>query len=146
MTPNELIRYNSSMTPKQYELFRFIRTQVIHLGKAPTFSEMRASMNVTSNQTIEDWLVILEREGYISRNKGRLRGIDITEKGLKGFDESIQIQKKESIKTSFTPFSSNATTGPGVFNSPPTNFDKGINTNANNVVPVWEGGEKNGSS
>lgn len=134
------------MTPKQYELFRFIRNQIVHLGKAPTFSEMKAAMRVTSNQTIEDWLAILEREVYISRNKGRFRGIDVTEKGLKGFDETIKIQKKESIKTSFTPFSNNTTTSAAVFNTSPTNFDKGININASNAVPAWEGGEKDGSS
>jgi SOS-response transcriptional repressor LexA len=133
------------VTQKQYILFQFIRNRVVHHGKAPTFSEMKEYMKVTSNQTIGDWLAILERDGYLSKNKGKLRGISVTNKGLTGFDENLLLQKPEAIKTSFTPFSSNASTNPAVFNSP-TSFDKGININADGVIPTWEGGEKNGSS
>lgn len=132
------------MTPKQYSLLTFIRNSIVHVGKAPTFSEMKDHMGVTSNQTIGDWISILEREGYIARNKGKLRGITVLEKGLKGFDENLQVQKDEAIKRSFSPVG--GTTGVNVYNISQTNFDKGININAKGIIPAWEGGEKNGSS
>lgn len=118
----------------------------MYFGKAPTFSEMKEHMGVTSNQTIGDWLAILERDGYISRNKGKLRGISITEMGKGGFDENIQLQNPKAVKKSFVPVYSNATTIPSVLNVTPNYFDKGINVNAKGVVPEWEGGEKSGSS
>lgn len=101
-------------------------------------------MEVTSNQTIGDWLVILEREGYILRDKGRLRGITVTEMGL-GFDENIRLQKEEAIRTAF-PLFSNSTTSTLVFNSSSTFIGNNIKIEAKNDVPIWEGGEKNGSS
>lgn len=134
------------MTPKQYKLLTFIRDQIVHFDKAPTFSEMKEFMEVTSNQTIGDWIAILEREGYITRDKGRLRGVDMTAKGMKGFDEKLQVQKPEAVKKAFTTFSGNATTNPLFFNYTPTTNDIGINIHANNVIPAWEGGEKDGSS
>lgn len=134
------------MTPKQYELFSFIRNHIVHFGKAPTFSEMKEHMNVVSNQTIGDWLQILEREKYISKNKGRLRGIALTDKGMKGFDENLQLQRSDALKKSFIPVCSNATTSVNVLNAPQNHFDKGIIIKANEVIPAWGGGEKNGSS
>ena len=134
------------MTPKQYELFSFIRNHIAHFGKAPTFSEMKAHMKVTSNQTISDWLQILEREGYISKNKGRFRGIGLTDKGTRGFDENLQLQRPDALKKSFIPAYSNATTSVSVLNAPQNHFDRGIIIKADNVIPAWKGGEKNGSS
>lgn len=134
------------MTPKQYKLLTFIRNQIVHFSKASTFSEMKEFMEVTSNQTIGDWLSILERDGYISRKKGKLRGIFITQRGKSGFDENLQLQNPEAIKKSFVPAYNNMTSSLGVFNTPQNLFDKGINVNAKDVIPEWEGGEKSGSS
>ena len=118
------VRYNVLMTPKQYELYIFIRNRLVHFGKAPTFSEMKKQMKVTSNQTIGDWLQILEREGYIAKNKGKLRGLSITDKGMRGFDENLQLQSSKAIKKSFVPIYSNATTSANVFNASPPHFYK----------------------
>jgi len=118
----------------------------VHFGKAPTFSEMKEYMGVTSNQTISDWLLILGREGYISINKGKLRGIAITKKGRSGFDENIQLQNPKAIKKSFIRSYSNENTAMNVFNSNQNHFDKGININATSFIPAWKGGEKDGSS
>lgn len=38
-------------------------------------------MDVSSNQTVEGWLSILERDGYITRNKKSKRRIELTSKG-----------------------------------------------------------------
>lgn len=144
MTPDNFVRYYLVVTAKQLKLLIYIRNRITHFGKAPTFSEMKRIMEVTSNQTIGDWLVILEREGYILRDKGRLRGITVTEMGL-GFDENIRLQKEEAIRTAL-PLFSNSTTSALVFNRSSTFIGNNIKIEAKNDVPIWEGGEKNGSS
>lgn len=68
------------MTPRQEQLFNFIEEKINRFGKAPTFKEMRDFLNVTSNQTIEDILSLLERDSYIVREKGEFRGIKVTNK------------------------------------------------------------------
>lgn len=118
----------------------------MHFGKAPTFSEMKEYMGVTSNQTVGDWLSILEREGYLSKNKGKLRGLTITARGLRGFDEKLQLQDPKAVKTSFSPVNGAVSTGLGVFNSTQESMNQTINLDAKNVIPMWKGGEKNGSS
>ncbi|HLL60084.1 MAG TPA: hypothetical protein VK338_00025 [Candidatus Nitrosocosmicus sp.] len=134
------------MTPKQYKLYSFIRNQIVHSGKAPTFSEMKKHMVVTSNQTIGDWLSILERDGYISINKGKLRGIAITEKGMKGFDYNLQIQQSEAIKKPSISIYDRASTNFNIPSIQNMQNDKGIIMNSENAIPAWKGGEKNGSS
>jgi SOS-response transcriptional repressor LexA len=136
----------AGVTPQQYKLLTYIRNQIIHFGNAPTFSEMKKFMEVTSNQTIGDWIEILEREGYIKKDKGRLRGIGVTSKGKKGFGENLQVQNPETIKKEFAVFSSYTSSSTMVFNYTPNNTDNGINIKTNNVIPVWEGGEKSGTS
>lgn len=132
------------VSSQQYKLFIFIRNRIVHFGKAPTFTEMKEFMQVTSNQTVVDWLSILEREKYILRNKGKFRGITIANKGTQGFNENIQLQDNRAIKKSFAPTHIDTTTNSNVFNI--SNVDKGINIRASNIIPTWKGGEKDGSS
>lgn len=134
------------MTPKQYELFSFIRNQVIHFGKGPTFSEMKRFMTVTSNQTVGDWLAILEREGYISLTKGKLRGITITQKGTEGFDKFFKLQDQNSIQRSISPVFGTASAGISEFNSTKGSNSRVINLNVGEIAPAWKGGVNDGSS
>ena len=69
------------MTSKQYQLLSFIRNNVVHLGKSPTYREMKLFMKVNSNQAIDDLLTGLEKQKYIFR-KGKIRGIVLAKKGL----------------------------------------------------------------
>lgn len=134
------------MTPKQYQLFSFIRNRIAHFGKAPTFTEMKEYMGVSSNQTIGDWLAILEREGYIAKDKGLLRGLSITKRGMSGFDEGMQLQDPKALKTAFTPVYSASSSGVSVFNTGPEDSGKTVHLDAKNRIPMWKGGEKSGSS
>jgi len=70
------------MKEKQLKLLQYIRNRSFHLGQGPTFREMREYMGVASNQTIADWLNILEHDGLIRQVKGKFRGIMITPKGM----------------------------------------------------------------
>ena len=83
------------MTKKQFQLLSFIRNSLVHLGKAPTFKNMRESMKVASNQAIEDWLSILQREGYIIRIGETKRIIRLTGKGIPGNEPILYLNKQK---------------------------------------------------
>ncbi len=65
------------MTPQQIKLLRFIRNNIVHNGRGPTYKEMRDHMLVSSNQTIIDWLVVLKKQGFLKWEPGEATGIDI---------------------------------------------------------------------
>jgi len=123
------------MTPQQYKLLTFIRNTVVHMGKGPTYAEMREHMEVASSQAIIDWLNILEREEYIKQT-GKHRGIELTEKGRK--QESLNFTPAE--KTSISPFSAGGTISPTqntVNNTPDISINK---------KSYLKGGENSGST
>lgn len=72
------VRYHPHMTPKQSRLLRFIQYKVTTTGIAPTYAEMKSHMEVTSNQTIKDWLNALEKKGFLVIDKGESRGLKLT--------------------------------------------------------------------
>ncbi len=110
-----IVRYYRSMTPKQLELLKFIRNTIAHRGDGPTFKEMKGHMNVTSNQTIDDFLSALERDGYITINQGKQRGIMIT----------------DQVKMMYIEYKPSQPTGsPGSF----TNFSRAVSTSSQIVV------------
>jgi len=101
------------MTEKQYRLFVYIKNQLIHNGKAPTFKDMKKFMCVTSNQTIEDWLKSIEKEGLISRTGTVKRKIVISKLG-----------RQKPIITRFVEreFSHNGIVTPTVYGTVSNNF------------------------
>lgn len=138
------------MTEKQLQLFTFIRNYIAHNNKGPSFKDMRAFMKVTSNQTIYDWLSILERENYISRQAGKQFGISLGKKGL-SLESTIKFEN-EPIKPKeiFTPLTFDASTPLGQCVSPnPLHNSLGsattFNTNATNIY-LLKGEENSGSS
>jgi SOS-response transcriptional repressor LexA len=126
------------MKEKQLQLLQFIRNRTVHLGLGPTFKEMRDHMRVASNQTIADWLNILEQEGLIKQEKGKFRGIFVTPKGM---GAQFNLQKEDlSTQLPFTRHYGDSTSA---------SFDPGIYV-ANTLPPTIirsatiEGGEKSG--
>lgn len=128
------------MTKRQLELLKFIRNTIAHLGKGPTYKEMRDHMDVKSNQAIADVLSVLEREGFITQEEGRFRGIKVTEKGLISVNKLASDQESEFSQLS--PHSSyGASTSVGfessgyVFNTLPPRISN---------LATTEGGERSG--
>ncbi len=97
------------MTPKQYELLKFIRNHIVHSGKGPTFKEMRDFMDVKSNQTIDDFLSILEREGFIVLEEGIKRGISVTAKTAE-MEQRQTLSQPLPLPQTFATHLSNAST------------------------------------
>lgn len=87
LTPTNISRYNASVTPKQMQLLRFIRNSIVHERRKPTFREMRDYMGVSSNQTLIDWIVALEKQNYLIWKKGEVHGVNLKEKISQKKDE-----------------------------------------------------------
>jgi len=138
------------MTEKQLKLFTFIRNFIAHSDKGPTFREMKEYMKVKSNQTIYDWLEILEREHYISRQTGKQFGISLGEKGL-SLEPTVKFDSETAKpKDVYIPLSPNASTPPEIemsflsFPKIPTN-EPILNINATSTF-FSKGGGNSGSS
>ncbi len=80
------------------KMLGFIRETISHTGKAPTYSEMKKYMKVTSNQTVSDLLSALERKSYIKIHKGERQGIEISQKAL----IKRELEKINNINTNNT--------------------------------------------
>lgn len=129
------------MTPQQLKLLNFIKTSSAHIGTSPTFKEMREYMRVSSNQTIDDFLSVLEREGYISVIKGKQRGIEVTKKA-QTTNENYKFYQQTSISQSFSSFACNTSTSlSGV-----TQNQGQINFSSESNIILEREGEKNGTT
>jgi len=128
------------MTSKQDKLLKFIRNKIIHTGHSPTYREMRDYMEAKYNQTIQDFLALLSREGYIELQKGEFRGISVTPKGM-NYDNPLVIGEKiDSQLPSTAPMLSNFSS---VFIFSNVN---GITVQNTGVIPWTKGGEKSGTT
>jgi repressor LexA len=65
------------LTKRQGEALEFIRRYIKDHSKPPTFRELGAQMGINSTRAVSDLLKALERKGYIEREAGRSRGINL---------------------------------------------------------------------
>lgn len=75
------------ITKRQKELLEIIYQYIKNSGYPPTFEEMRDRLNVSSNQSVLDLLMRLERQKYIKRNESAARGITILPLGYQALVE-----------------------------------------------------------
>lgn len=68
-----------SLTPRQNEIYEFIRTRIQQQGVPPTIPEIGATFGMKSTNGVNDLLNVLERKGYIVRHRGTARGIALTD-------------------------------------------------------------------
>lgn len=111
---------------------------------SPTFSEMRDYLKVTSNQTVADIISALERDGYIEKAKGKLRGMILTEKGF-GYDQTLTLDKPKIESDLHTVPQSNASTSQ-MPTLPPVLPKVNSIAVTNTIIPTSKGGEFDGSS
>ena len=69
----------TSLTPRQNEIYEFIRNCIQQQGAPPTIPEIGARFGMKSNNGVNDLLNVLERKGYIIRRRGTARGIALTD-------------------------------------------------------------------
>lgn len=130
-----------TLSSKQLDLLKVIRNNRAHFGKAPSFQEMRKFMNVSSNQAIIDWLIILEKVGYIKWARGKKGGISLTTKGkgseIKLIDQLVSPINKSIENKGIT------SSGMSVYNVQANQIGNGITLQVDNVdLLLQRGGEK----
>lgn len=70
-------KYNSQISEKQYQIFKFIISATKKFGYPPSVREIAEAVNLSSSATVHSHLKKLEELGYIRRGKGRSRTIEI---------------------------------------------------------------------
>ena len=81
-------RKDQKLTERQKQTLMSIYNSIKYSGYPPTLSELRESLDVTSNQAVLDLLKILEEKKYIRKEEGAARGIQITSKGYDALNVS----------------------------------------------------------
>ena len=66
------------ITDRQQAIYEFIRETTASRGMPPTLREIGAKFGIRSTNGVEKHLVVLERGGYISRERGKSRGIAVS--------------------------------------------------------------------
>lgn len=64
-----------SLTPRQNEIYEFIRSCIQGRNSPPTITEIGARFGIRSTNGVNEMLLALERKGYIIRLRGTARGI-----------------------------------------------------------------------
>lgn len=67
------------LSPRQRELLSFIQQYTEEHGFPPSYEEMRAALKLSSLNGIAEMITALERKGYIRRQPGRSRAINLQE-------------------------------------------------------------------
>lgn len=66
-----------TLTPRQRQIFSYIKSYFQKYGYAPTYEEIGNTVGLSSTATIFTHIKTLEKKGYIKRQKGVSRGIEI---------------------------------------------------------------------
>lgn len=67
----------NGLTKRQGEVFEFLLGFLAENGYPPTIREIRGAFHLRSNRGVVDHLRALERKGYIRRDKGSSRAIEV---------------------------------------------------------------------
>ncbi|HMB71850.1 MAG TPA: transcriptional repressor LexA [bacterium] len=68
------------LTPRQREILDWLRDEIDRRGLPPTIREIGESFGIRSTKGVEDHLAALERKGYIRREKGKSRAIEVADR------------------------------------------------------------------
>jgi len=82
----------TEITKRQKDLLAIIYHYIDSTGYAPTFNEMRESLNVISNQSVINLLKQLQTKGFIKRSESFARSIVILPAGYKVLNVSRMAQ------------------------------------------------------
>ncbi len=68
------------LTARQAEILEYLRDEIDRRGLPPTIREIGEEFGIRSTKGVEDHLAALERKGYIRREKGKSRAIEILDR------------------------------------------------------------------
>lgn len=69
----------ATLTESQRRVYDFVRENIQSDGRPPTVREIGEALGISSTNGVRDALLILERKGYIRREKNLSRAIELTE-------------------------------------------------------------------
>ncbi|MBU3924428.1 hypothetical protein KJ854_00650, partial [Patescibacteria group bacterium] len=89
---------SKNITEKQKKVLEFIYTAIKFSGYPPTLVEIKEMLGVSSNQSVLNFLVSLEKKGYLKKEENIARGLKILPLGFKILekDSLIPIAGKSS--------------------------------------------------
>jgi repressor LexA len=68
---------SNKISERQHAIYGYIQETLATRGMPPTMREIGAKFSIRSTNGVEKHLLILERGGYISRERGKSRGIAV---------------------------------------------------------------------
>ena len=68
------------LTARQTEILEFIRDEMDRRGMPPTIRELGHQFGIRSTKGVEDHLAALERKGFIRRERGKSRAIEVSDR------------------------------------------------------------------
>ena len=71
------------ITKRQQQVLKIIYNSLINAGFPPSFSELKEKLKISSNHSLLDLFLILERKNLIRREEGSARGIKILKTGYR---------------------------------------------------------------
>lgn len=75
-----------NITNRQFEALNIIYKNIESSGFPPSLADLREALKVASNQSVINFLKVLENNGYIKREEGLARGLRILPKGYKALN------------------------------------------------------------
>jgi repressor LexA len=76
------------LTPRQREIFEYIKKMVVKRGRPPSLREIGERFKINSTNGVRSVLEALERKEYIRRNRYLSRGIEILKEAPEHLDNS----------------------------------------------------------
>ena len=70
----------ADLTPAQHRVLIFVESRVANGENAPTYREICRTLGYRSPKAAADHVAVLERKGYVIRERGQARGIKLTSK------------------------------------------------------------------
>lgn len=80
-----------TLTESQRRVYEFVREHIQSEGRPPTVREIGEALGISSTNGVRDGLLILERKGYIRREKNLSRAIELTEESTAMNVDSIPV-------------------------------------------------------
>lgn len=68
------------LTPRQKEILEYLRDEIDRRGLPPTIREIGRQFGIRSTKGVEDHLAALERKGFVRRERGKSRAIEIADR------------------------------------------------------------------
>lgn len=81
------MKKQTNITPRQKDLLSIIYNYIKSEGYSPTFEEMRERLKVSSNQSVIDLLVKLDKNKFIKKNEAIARSVAILPLGYEILDK-----------------------------------------------------------